>query len=569
MRYYALACDYDGTIATDGKVDAATWDALTRLKASGRKLLLVTGRELEDLQRVLPAYALFDLIVVENGALLFDPKSHEEQSLGPAPPPAFVAALRARAVTPLSVGRVIVATWEPHETAVLETIRDLGLDLQVIFNKGAVMILPSGINKATGLHAALARLGLSAHNVVSVGDAENDHAFLSVSEFSVAVANALPAVKERVDWVTDGARGAGAAQVCEALLKDDLRSRDHALARHVLPLGHDRDDIEIGIPAYGTNVLLSGTSGSGKSTFALSLLERLHERGYQYCIVDPEGDYENFEDAVVLGDAKNSPTVAEALKVLERPERNAVVNLLGIALDHRPAFFQSLLPALLKLRADTGRPHWIVVDETHHLLPKDWLSTGAEFPAKMHGMVFITVHPDQVAPVALKAVDFMAAIGEAPDDTFARFARSVGRAAPARTGEKLASGEAVGWWCRRDAAPFWFRSIAPQAEHKRHIRKYASGDLGDHSFYFRGADGKLNLRAQNLTIFMQIADGVDDATWDYHLQRGEYSRWFRECVKDTELAEAAAAIEGRGGLAPKESRRLIRAEIEQRYTAPA
>ena len=48
----------------------------------------------------------------------------------------------------------------------------------MIFNKGAVMILPSGVNKATGLAAALEELGLSPHNVVGVGDAENDHAFL-------------------------------------------------------------------------------------------------------------------------------------------------------------------------------------------------------------------------------------------------------------------------------------------------------------------------------------------------------------------------------------------------------
>src|SRR5205823_4267005 len=98
---------------------------------------------------------------------------------------------------PLSVGQVIVATWHPHEQAVLDTIRDLGLELQVVFNKGAVMILPSGVNKATGLLAALNSLGLSPHNAVAIGDAENDHALLAACECGVAVANALPSVKER------------------------------------------------------------------------------------------------------------------------------------------------------------------------------------------------------------------------------------------------------------------------------------------------------------------------------------------------------------------------------------
>ena len=46
------------------------------------------------------------------------------------------------------------------------------------------------------------------------------------------------------------------------------------------------------LPPYGVNVLVAGTSGSGKSTLATGLLERLAEQDYQFCIVDPEGDYE-------------------------------------------------------------------------------------------------------------------------------------------------------------------------------------------------------------------------------------------------------------------------------------
>src|SRR5919202_881380 len=209
MRYLALACDYDGTIASAGVVDAPTLGALERLRASGRKLILVTGRELDDLLRVFPHITLFDLVVAENGALLYWPNTRTEQVLGERPPEAFITALQQRGVAPLACGRVIVATWHPHETTVVEVIRDLGLELQVVFNKGAVMILPSGVSKATGLSAALDSLGLSPHNVVGVGDAENDHAFLSLCECAVAVANALPMLKERADVVTVGARGSG------------------------------------------------------------------------------------------------------------------------------------------------------------------------------------------------------------------------------------------------------------------------------------------------------------------------------------------------------------------------
>jgi haloacid dehalogenase-like hydrolase len=161
MYFVALATDYDGTLAEDGLVAEETIAALRSFKHSGRKLILVTGRELPDLRRVFSHLDLFDLAVVENGALLVDPATGEELPLGDEPPAPFVEELRRRNVTPLSVGRSIVATWEPNEKTVLEVIRNLGLELQIVFNKGAVMVLPAGVNKASGLAAALARLQLS------------------------------------------------------------------------------------------------------------------------------------------------------------------------------------------------------------------------------------------------------------------------------------------------------------------------------------------------------------------------------------------------------------------------
>lgn len=237
MHYLALCTDYDGTIAHHGVVDDLTIDALTRLRASGRKLIMVTGRELAELISVFPRLDLFDLVVAENGALLYNPATEEQKPLCEPPLPQFVAALQARGVTPLSVGKTIVATWEPYEKVTLEVIRDLGLELQVIFNKGAVMILPSGVNKATGLKAALKELHLSEHNAVGVGDAENDHAFLGICECAVAVANALPALQEAADFVTQATHGTGVTQLIEEILRDDLASREPARRLHRIELG--------------------------------------------------------------------------------------------------------------------------------------------------------------------------------------------------------------------------------------------------------------------------------------------------------------------------------------------
>ena len=114
MFFVALATDYDGTLAHHGVVDAATIESLKGLRASGRKLIMVTGRELPDLQGVCPHIDLFDLVVAENGALLYDPATKEETVLADPPPPALVARLQACGVAPMSVGRSILATWEPH-----------------------------------------------------------------------------------------------------------------------------------------------------------------------------------------------------------------------------------------------------------------------------------------------------------------------------------------------------------------------------------------------------------------------------------------------------------------------
>jgi hydroxymethylpyrimidine pyrophosphatase-like HAD family hydrolase len=221
MRYLALAVDYDGTIARQGKVAPATRDALRRAREAGRRLVLVTGRELDDLFSTFDGFAVFDRIVAENGALLFNPSTRTTETLAPPPPPVLLAELAARDV-PVSLGRSIVATVKPYEHAVLEVIRDLGLEWHVIFNKGSVMILPANVTKATGLVEVLDELGIPAVRTIGVGDAENDHAFLRQCGIAVAVANALPSLKAAADLVTVGEDGEGVVEVIDRLLADEL-----------------------------------------------------------------------------------------------------------------------------------------------------------------------------------------------------------------------------------------------------------------------------------------------------------------------------------------------------------
>ena len=559
MRYLAFATDYDGTLAHHGVVDGDTVDLLRRLKASGRKLILVTGRQVDDLARVFPELAVFDLVVGENGALIYRPDRRETRRLADPPPSSFVDELRRRGVEPLAVGQVVVATEQPNEGVVLEVIRQLGLELQVIFNKGSVMVLPASVNKASGLRAALEEFALSPHNVVGIGDAENDHAFLSVCECGIAVANALDAVKQRADHVTEGRASAGVREVIEALISNDLHPLEAAtLRRHSILVGHAGDEAVVLSP-YGSAVLLAGPSGSGKSSLARGILERLHEHGYQFSIVDPEGDYDNLEVAVTIGTPDRAPSVGEVMGILKDPAESVAINLLALRVQERPAFFAELLPHVQQLRAQTGRPHWLVVDEAHHLLPASWGKADVSLPQALSSTLLITVHPQTLAKDVLDEVDVALAVG-APEDVLQVFGAS--------SGMTLGSGEAV-IWSRRDRSLNRFTILPGRLERQRHVRKYAAGDLGDHAFHFRGKDGRLNLRAQNLAMFIQIADGVDDATWLHHLQRGDYSNWFRTAIKDHELEEAATRAAALQDRPAAESRRLIKEAIEQRYTAPA
>jgi hydroxymethylpyrimidine pyrophosphatase-like HAD family hydrolase len=579
MRFVALATDYDNTIATDGKVSEKTWPALERLRQSGRHLILVSGRELDDLKTVCPRLDLFSRVVAENGGVLYRPDRGERRLLAPAPPKAFVDALRKHGMQHFSVSETLVATMKPNEQIALEVIRDLGLDLHVVFNGDAVMILAPGVTKATGLRAALDELDLSPLNVVGVGDAENDHPLLEACGFAVAVENALPALKAHADWVTQYANGRGVSELADALVADDLRGRTAALDRCKILLGRrqtERGESAVLLDAHGTIALLAGPSGGGKSTVTAALLERLGHAGYQACIFDPEGDYGHEGDLVALGDAHTTPSLESAVQLLSNPKQSVAVNMLRVPLIERPRYCASLLLRLQALRVQTGRPHWLVFEEAHQLFPADWDPADQSLPSMLETALAVTVHPDQVAPAFLRQVNTALVTGMHPDKTLAAFAEAVGRRSPrVDARQALERGQLLVWRPQPDAhaggaeEPYVVNVEPGTTQRRRHHRKYAEGLLiPERSFYFRGPEGKLNLRAHNLVLFLELADGVDVDTWQFHLDRGDYSRWFGEVIGDEELANEARTIEREAAKDPSESRARIRAAVESRYTQP-
>jgi HAD superfamily hydrolase (TIGR01484 family) len=563
----ALATDYDDTIATSGRLEGDVRQALQRLRSSGRRAVLVTGRTLEDLLAVCPELEAFAAVVLENGAVLHIPARRETRVLCPPVSDSLARELARRGVEPVARGRAILTTRRPHEITALESIRDLGLELQITFNGDAVMVLPAGVNKGSGLQAALKEMDLSIHEAVGVGCGQNDHSFLDICECAVAVANAVDAVKSKADFTTPAAGAAGVVQVIDELVATDLSDRSTGGVGDVVVLAQQRDGAPVTFRPYGQNILVCGPSGAGKSTFATGLIERLIDRDYQICIVDPEGDYGTLDVIVTMGNRLRPPHVDEVLARLGDGRANVVVNLLGIALDDRPDFFAALLPRLQALRARTGGPDWIVIDEVHHLLPAAWGHARYMLPQRLGETVLITHRPSEVAPGILAMIDIAVAVGPSPKRTLTEFAKALG--CPPPSVPRTKRDEAVIWERTAGREPNAAIVVPARSARLRHLRKYAEGNLGPRSFFFRGPSGKMNLRAQNLTSFCDIASGIDDDTWQFHLGRGDYSTWLDDAIKDHDLAQEVAGIEHAAGLAPSESRRLIRDAIDRRYMLPA
>lgn len=561
MHVLALAADYDNTLAFADTVDAATLESLQRLKASGRKLILVTGRILAELLPVFPGYGICDRIVAENGAQVFDPQTRRSQLLACPPPPLLVQRLRNAGVQPLAVGETIIATHQPNEGIVLDVIRELGLEYNIIFNKGAVMLLPGGINKASGLRYALQELDISRHAAVGVGDAENDHSFLALCGSSAAVANALASVKERANLVLDRVGGAGVQQLVDKIIENDAGLTGPG--QRGLAVGTDAGGGSVLTGPTQGHVLVAGPSGAGKSAFATALTERMIEQEFEFCVFDPEGDYSMLRGAVPVGAIDHAPDEKEVVDLISKAAVNVVVHLHALAPDRRRGFLERLWPEIQALKAVTGRPNWMIVDEAHQTFPAtDGRDLSADFPPS----VFLTVDPESLSSPLLAAIESLCAFGPDAGKIVAAFCRAAGLPEPATLPEP-GPGEIL-LWRPRTAQPAEIVRLLPHTQiHRRHAGKYAEGDVGiARSFYFRGPDGRCAVRARNLFEFMRLADQVDDAVWNYHLYAHDYSRWFRDVIRDSDLAQEIAPLQKRGGLSPAETRAAIRTAILDRYS---
>src|SRR5262249_40923856 len=245
MYCRVVSCDYDGTVTSNGGIAPEVAAALGTARAQGFSTLLVTGRVVEELRTLCPDASIFDAVVAENGAIVWFPDTGRIIQLGTAPSDAFLAELHRQGV-PFHAGTVVVGTWDRHTTEVLDLIRRTGIDGQIVFNRGALMVLPSGINKATGVRRALEELGRSEHNLIAFGDAENDIPLLTMAEIGVAARDAVPGLAAQADDRVAQPNGTGIARFIHRVI--DAHGVLPTPDRHRLVLGHDANGAPVSIP---------------------------------------------------------------------------------------------------------------------------------------------------------------------------------------------------------------------------------------------------------------------------------------------------------------------------------
>ncbi len=331
MYCRVLACDFDGTGATGGQLAPELAAALGAAKVQGFVTVLVTGRVHEDVQALCTDLSMFDAVVAENGAVVCFPGLGRTIQLGQPPPAQFLGELRARGI-PFQAGAVIVGTWDRHATEVLQLIRRFAIDSQLIFNREAMMMLPSGINKAVGVRRALEELGRSERNVVAFGDAENDLPLFAMAEVSVAARGAVAAVAAQADDHLTHPGGAGVAHYVHGLLEQG--GNIPTPSRHRIVLGSAADGTAAALPASGANVMISGDPRAGKSWLAGLVAEQLLARGYRLCIIDTEGDYLSLAQrprVLLLGDDLGLPDPAAVARLLDDEPVSLVLNLASLS----------------------------------------------------------------------------------------------------------------------------------------------------------------------------------------------------------------------------------------------
>jgi hydroxymethylpyrimidine pyrophosphatase-like HAD family hydrolase/DNA-binding NarL/FixJ family response regulator len=556
-----LACDLDGTLAEAGKIDAQTWECLRLARNAGLTLILVTGRTLDRISAEFSFDELCEAIVAENGAVLHFPRRDRISLPFGKLDASFLQRMESQGI-PLERGLAIAATWVPHDEGVLRALREVRSGAVVEYNRDAVMILPPGASKGTGLLAALQELSYSIHNVAACGDAENDRSLLEVAELGIAVANAQPALKNHADIVLAQPDGAGIRSLIQDMIAGKVPGRSTRLERR-LALGYRMSGAPVHLDPFvlvENNLGIFGSSGSGKSWLAGLLAEKMLKQRYQVCIIDPEGDYRGLgasPHTLLLGGPQVAlPPVEDVLNISEWNNISLVLDLSMYALQKRQEYVTDFLRALRGLRGRRGRPHFFLVDEIQSFCPLEGgpLTELLLDAMRWGGFCLISYRLSQVAPELLAALDHMLVTrlnlpeelkalrphldryegGEETLDEVHTLSKGLAflYLDPTRTGNS-------------DGAPVIKLKVGSRViRHVRHLQKYLRAPMPEAKrFFFHRRDGRpLGRSAASLWEFREALTDIPEDSLRYHLERGDFEQWLCEIMHDEELARRVHKI---------------------------
>jgi hydroxymethylpyrimidine pyrophosphatase-like HAD family hydrolase len=550
----ALACDYDGTLATHDRIGEPARRALTRARERGMRLILVTGRTFFELARVCERLDLFDAVVAENGAVLYLPEPGSIRDEGP-PAPARLLAELDRAGVAYQVGRVVVGMARADESRVRQALAACHVSLDLVYNRAALMLLPTGVSKGTGVRHALRLLGLSPHDALALGDAENDLMLFEACGYAGCPENGVPELRARADWIFPGEDGEGLARAIEGPILGGQLPLDRS-SRQRIELGWARGTAEpVSLPARGVNVLIHGDPLSGKSWLAGAFVERLVRREYSVCVIDPEGDYRVLAalPGIHREEVRDEAEIQAVLARIEQdPAASVVAEISALPHARKLAVIRAGLERIRTLRARLGRPHWVVLDEAHYILHREGLADEV-LGVETKGLCLVTYRPSWLRQAVLRALDVLVQARTTRAEELAFFQGLL--AGTPGDGSRvtavlpdLARGEFVLTRTGPATTPtaVTFAATPRGTPHVRHRTKYVDSPVPEQlRFLFRRGDGSLVATADSLASFQAALSGIDENVLAHHARRHDFSRWVLDVFSDQDLAAQLHKTEAR------------------------
>lgn len=567
MYCRAIATDLDGTSAAGGSIAPEVLAALAEARERGIATILVTGRVHEDTEALCGDLSAFDAVVSENGAVTCISEPRRTIRLGSPPPERFLGELRTRGI-PFHVGSVVLGTWDRHAHELLDLVRRHALDSQLVFNREALMLLPSGINKATGVQRALAELRRSPHNLVVFGDAENDLPLFALAEVAVAAHGAAPEVAAQADEQLRHPGPAGVARYIRNVV--DGGGYLPTPRRHRVPLSSTAR--EACLPASGAGVLIAGGPRSGKSWLVGLIAEQLLDRQYRLCIVDPEGDHlvlAQRADVLGLGEQLTLPEPASIPELFKTTSMSLVLGLTRLAPEEQERYVARLLPLLEDSASVFGIPHWVIIDEVHYSLPEG--SRGTVSTKSPVTYAFATYRPSLLDDCVWSAVR-ACLVTETTEDEQRYFLTKL---LQARGPTDLSVRDALsslqvgvaGLLVDCEDGPTWhvFPVGERQMEHTHHARKYVDTRLPDGQAFWFLKTGDGPVAAHNVAEFYERLRSVPISSLRHHLASGDFSAWAAGVLGDERLARDLRKCERRVRNGADPDREEILAQIESYY----